>query len=94
MRLNSFVASLAIMLMPFAATAQTNGANQPNIPAHISETIFVQSPEDHVLGSETAVQSMIVYASVTCPHCGGWFSEEWPKVKTCLLYTSPSPRDS
>ena len=85
MRLNSFVASLAIMLMPFAATAQTNGANQPNIPAHISETIFVQSPDDHVLGSETAVQSMIVYASVTCPHCGGWFSEEWPKVKTELI---------
>ena len=32
--------------MPFAATAQTNGANQPNIPAHISETIFVESPDD------------------------------------------------
>jgi len=45
MRLNSFVASLAIMLMPFAATAQTNGANQPNIPAHISETIFVQTDQ-------------------------------------------------
>ncbi len=93
MRLRYFFASVAVALTPFAASAQTNastltdGPNQPNVPAHISETVFVESHNDHVLGSEDAVQSMIVYASVTCPHCGGWFSEEWPKIKAELVET-------
>lgn len=57
----------------------------PDIPARITETVYMEAPDDHVLGRDDAVQTLIVYASVTCPHCRDWFSEEWPKVKTELV---------
>ena len=39
-----------------------------------------------VQGDEDAPIEMIEYASFTCPHCATFHA--------CLLYTSPSPRDS
>jgi len=35
--------------------------------------VFTQSPEDHVMGEADAPNIMILYASVTCPHCSDWF---------------------
>lgn len=43
--------------------------------------VFTEAPDDHVIGSATAPITMIVYASVTCPHCGQWFTSEWPTFK-------------
>ncbi|WP_427449810.1 thioredoxin domain-containing protein [Litorimonas sp. WD9-15] len=89
MKTKFLITALLAGLMPTLVTAQeqtlTEAENSANIPARISETVYAEAPDDHVLGSEDAVQTMIVYASVTCPHCGGWFTEEWPKVKTELV---------
>jgi len=38
-----------------------------------------------VLGSDTAPITMIVWASVTCPHCSDWFTNEWPSIKKELI---------
>lgn len=44
--------------------------------------VFTEAPDDHVIGAATAPITIIAYASVTCPHCGQWFTSEWPKFKT------------
>jgi len=46
---------------------------------------LTEAPDDHVLGSETAPITMIVWASVTCPHCSDWFTNEWPSIKKELI---------
>jgi len=47
--------------------------------------VFTEAPDDHVMGAETAPLTMITYASVTCGHCGSWFSNEWPEIKEALV---------
>jgi len=47
--------------------------------------VFTEAPDDHVMGAETAPLTMIAYASVTCGHCGNWFSNEWPEIKKALV---------
>ena len=44
-------------------------------------------PSDHVVGSPTAPVEMIVYASVTCPHCADWFTHVWPGFKRDFINT-------
>lgn len=46
-----------------------------------------EAPEDHVMGNATAPVTVISYASVTCPHCGDWFTNEWPQFKSQLIET-------
>ncbi len=43
---------------------------------------------DHVLGSPAAPISMIIYASVTCPHCASWFNSIWPGIKKTYVATN------
>ena len=43
---------------------------------------------DHAVGSTSAPITMIVYASVTCPHCATWFEETWPSVKSNYIDTN------
>ena len=43
---------------------------------------FAETAGDHTLGSKAAPLTMIIYASVTCPHCASWFNSVWPDVKT------------
>lgn len=43
---------------------------------------FDFAPDDHLVGASDAPVTMIVYASVTCGHCGGWFTSEWPQIKS------------
>ena len=43
--------------------------------------IYDEAPDDHTIGSVAAPVSMIIYASVTCPHCSDWFTNEWPGFK-------------
>ncbi len=49
--------------------------------------IFTRAPNDHVVGSTAAPNTLIVYASVTCPHCSAWFTSEWPKFKASQIDT-------
>ena len=53
-----------------------------DVPFALSE-----APGDHVIGSDKAPITMIVWASVTCPHCGDWFTNEWPSIKKELIET-------
>lgn len=48
---------------------------------------FSQVPSDHVIGQDSAPATLIVFASVTCPHCASWFEGEWPAVKADLVET-------
>ncbi|PHR59087.1 MAG: hypothetical protein COA43_09535 [Robiginitomaculum sp.] len=36
---------------------------------------------EHVLGKKNAPVTLIIYASVMCPHCADWFTSTWPDVK-------------
>lgn len=85
--LNSFLAlGLAFSLTsmsPTAAFAQT----ADELPANATDFAFIEAGDDHTLGSEDAAITMITWASVTCSHCGAWFSDEWPTVKSDLVET-------
>ena len=52
-------------------------------PADIDiDHVFDEAPDDHTIGSTSAPVSMVIYASVTCPHCSDWFTNEWPALKS------------
>ena len=53
----------------------------------ILEGTFTELEDDHVIGSEKAASSMIIYASVTCPHCAHWFDTVWPDIKKNYVET-------
>ena len=58
---------------------------------------------DFYIGEENAPITIIEYASMSCSHCADFHNDtlaelkeefiDTGKVKFCLLYTSPSPRD-
>ena len=41
----------------------------------------------------TAVIAVFLLAMSIGYFLGGWIADRWPRARTCLLYTSPSPRD-
>jgi len=43
--------------------------------------------DDHAVGGDFAPITLITYASVTCGHCGNWFTKMWPDVKSSLVET-------
>lgn len=45
------------------------------------------APDDFIWGKADAPVDVIIYASVVCGHCGNWFSEQWPGLKTQYLDT-------
>jgi protein-disulfide isomerase len=49
--------------------------------------VFSEAPTDNVIGSADAQNNLIVYASNVCPHCGNWFANDWPVVKSDLIET-------
>ena len=49
--------------------------------------VFTEAPTDHATGDADAPHTLIVYASNMCPHCQGWFADEWPTLKTELVET-------
>lgn len=73
----------ALLFSPFSTLAQT----AEDLPPHVTAYSHSEAPNDHVSGSKDAATTMIVWASVTCPHCGDWFSTEWPLVKSELVET-------
>lgn len=62
----------------------TDGAEAPAIEI---DHVFDFAPDDHLVGSDAAPIKMIVYASVTCGHCGGWFTNEYPILKKDYIDT-------
>jgi len=64
-----------------------NHAKQTDLPAKDVPFSLTEAPDDHVLGSDKAPITMIVWASVTCPHCSDWFTNEWPSIKKELIET-------
>lgn len=88
MLLNFAVAAFTIAVSPISSFAQSQDeAPAQELPAHVTDYTLVEAPDDHVLGSEDAAITMIVWASVTCPHCGDWFTNQWPTVKSDLIDT-------
>lgn len=55
--------------------------NYVEVPGPEIDHVLTESPEDHVLGADTAPVTVIAYASVMCPHCAQWFTHEWPVFK-------------
>ena len=55
---------------------------------------------DFYIGEENAPITIIEYASMSCSHCADFHNDTLAAVSYthlrahCLLYTSPSPRDS
>lgn len=48
---------------------------------------FLEAPGEHIIGSDIAPNTLIIYASVTCPHCAHWFTTEWDLLKSELVDT-------
>lgn len=81
--LTALTAALSLLGAPLFAAAQDTA----ELPARVTDFVFTEAPDDHVAGSEDAALTLIVWASVTCPHCSDWFSNEWPIVKSELVET-------
>lgn len=56
-------------------------------PAGAAQPVPPIGPNDLVLGSDKAPVTVIEYASMTCPHCGRWATEVFPRVKSDLIDT-------
>ena len=60
-------------------------------PAHAEDAapdhVFTEAPTDHATGAADAPNTLIIYASNMCPHCGAWFNTEWPRLKAELVET-------
>lgn len=83
--MKSLILSTALMIALGTATAQAQEAD--TLPVRVTDFAKTEAIDDHVIGSEDAAITLIVWASVTCPHCGQWFSKEWPVVKKDLVET-------
>jgi len=87
--------SLSVVSLTFGVS-QTVLAQSTPIPTddapEANETpqvdfVFDEAPDEHAIGEATAPLTMITYASVTCGHCGNWFSNEWPTIQKALVDT-------
>ena len=71
--------------IPKSGAHDDHNHTKPNAPTKDVPFALSEAPDDHVMGSETAPITMIVWASITCPHCSDWFTEEWPTIKKELI---------
>ena len=78
---------ILISLAAIAFTAQTASAQSTKIPEAVKTEAkalpvgtFAEIDGDHTKGKAGAPVTMIIYASVTCPHCSHWFETVWPKL--------------
>lgn len=84
--LKALMALAAIATLSFGTqTAYAQSAE--DIPARVADFARAEASDDHVVGSEDAAITLIIWASVTCSHCSKWFTEEWPIVKADLVET-------
>jgi len=83
--MKSLFLSTALIIALGTVTANAQEAN--TLPARVTDFATSEAADDHVMGRENAAITLIMWASVTCPHCGQWFTQEWPTVKTDLVDT-------
>lgn len=91
MKLLSLLALSSALLFAPAALAQDadhdehaghdHSAHAKAPAAPIVPGTFEEVDADHTLGSIDAPVTMMVFASVTCPHCAAWFEGDWPTLK-------------
>ena len=62
-------------------------AGNDHAPVEIQPGTFAETEDDHAIGNVDAPQTMIIYASVTCPHCAQWFKTVWPDIKKNYVET-------
>ncbi len=55
-------------------------AGEPRDLSNVTH-VLDRAPDDHFYGNLDAPNTVIIYASVTCPHCSDWFTNDWPKFK-------------
>lgn len=87
MKYSSVFVSLGLAAALVFSGFKAFGQNAEDLPLRVTNFPLAEAPDDHVYGREDAAITMIVWASVTCPHCGEWFSKEWPLVKSELVET-------
>ena len=87
MNLRSALTALTITTSLFCAQVSAIAQDAGELPARVTDFALTEAPDDHVLGSEDAALTLIIWASVTCPHCANWFTKEWPTVKLELVET-------
>ena len=59
MKTRILLSALLAGVASFTALAQVPTDNASDIPARITETVFTEAPDDHVMGSDDAVQTLI-----------------------------------
>ena len=67
------------------SSAETAMLDDPSIPA--IDPSFPQAFTPRTLGQENAPVKMTVYSALTCNHCGDFFLEVLPKLKTTYVDT-------
>ena len=80
-----FLLSTALLVALGTTTASAQEADP--LPVRVTDFAKTEAVDDHVIGSQDAANTMIIWASITCSHCSKWFSEEWPAVKKDLVET-------
>ncbi|MEE9347855.1 MAG: thioredoxin domain-containing protein [Robiginitomaculum sp.] len=61
------------------AEGETHAHSKTDAP--MPEGVFSEVAGDHAIGEKAAPVTLIVFASVTCPHCAVWFKEDYPVIK-------------
>ena len=82
--------AICALLLPLGHISIAQAQNiPPTIAAPPEDDGYAlrEAPDDHIIGSATAPNTLIIYASVTCPHCSHWFSTEWDLIKSELIET-------
>ncbi len=87
MKLRPAFATLTLALGFLSGPLTADAQQTDDLPTRVTEFATSEAPDDHFVGSEEAALTLIIWASVTCPHCGSWFTNEWPIVKSELVDT-------
>jgi protein-disulfide isomerase len=78
----SIIALSLLVAVPAFAAPETEGHTHET-PAYV----YTEAPTDRAYGNADADHTLIIYASNVCPHCGSWFANDWPVVKSDLIET-------
>ena len=81
--LTLFIAGTSLSSPAFAQSATSDIPQPEQELTHL----LSEAPDDHVLGDPDAPHTLIAYASNMCPHCGHWFTQDWPTIKRDLVET-------
>jgi len=87
MKFRSTIIGLTTVFCVLGSPLSASAQNSNEFPARVTDFVFTEAPDDHVIGSDQAAITLIIWASVTCSHCSNWFTKEWPMVKKELVET-------